>query len=56
MDGLPCHTSESESEKQSHYWPVVPLANMVNNSGGSIKGQAFVKRIKQVFRFILSGI
>lgn len=55
MDGLHCHTSESEYEKQRHYWPVVPLANMVNNSGGSIKGQVFVKRVK-LFRFVLSGI
>lgn len=55
MDGLHCHTSESEYEKQHYHWPVVPLANMVNNSGGSIKGQVFVKRIK-LFRFVLSGI
>lgn len=55
MDGLHCHTSESEYEKQRHYWAVVPLANMVNNSGGSIKGQVFVKGVK-LFRFVLSGI
>lgn len=40
-----CHTYESECEKPCRYWPIVSLANMFNNSGGSVKGQLFVKRI-----------
>lgn len=49
---LYCHTSEPESgkcEKQCHSWPVVSLANLLNNSYAFIKGQASMKRIKPLW-------